>query len=75
MKRETADALIKELLECSGRLDRSVALARDTCTDEEFKVYRRAVARSMAEITEALVAISTFCPDVDLWEGPLKGSG
>lgn len=38
------------MLDCGGKLDKSVALVGDKCSSEELQLYRRAVGRIMGEI-------------------------
>ena len=46
---ETAKQVSDLALEMLARLDRSVALVQDTCSETEFKAYRRAAGRVMGE--------------------------
>lgn len=38
------------MLDCGAKLDGSVALVRDRCSQDEFQTYRRAVGKVMGEI-------------------------
>jgi len=67
MESETAKVLLKELLACSGKLDRTVALARGICGDDEYRQYRLRVGHILAEITLTLRLLEELCPGLDPW--------
>lgn len=46
----TAKEVSDLMIECSGRLDGSIATVRDRCSPEEFAAYRRAVGRILSEM-------------------------
>lgn len=51
IKNEAVARQISELmLDIGGRLDQSVADVQESCSPDEFRVYRRAVGAVMAEI-------------------------
>lgn len=50
MDREVAERISVLMLRISAELDQSIALVRDTCSDEQFKKYRRAVAEPLGLI-------------------------
>jgi len=47
---EVAKEISKLMLEYGARLDASVALVKERCTDEELRAYRRAVGKVMGEM-------------------------
>ncbi|MBK9266949.1 MAG: hypothetical protein IPM54_45140 [Polyangiaceae bacterium] len=54
------------MLEYSGKLDRSVQLVKDTCSEEEFIDYRTAVGTIMGEMyTEIMWPIFHDHPDLE----------
>ena len=48
--KEIAKEIGKLMLEYGARLDASVALVRDHCTDDELRQYRKAVGKIMGEM-------------------------
>jgi hypothetical protein len=50
MQREVAEEILALMLEYSGKLDRSVRLVKDTCSEKEFLIYRKAVGKIMGEM-------------------------
>lgn len=47
MRKEMAEEIVRELLACSGHLDRSVALLQETLREDEFTQYRSLVGQAM----------------------------
>jgi len=47
---DVARSISDLMVDCSARLDASVALVMENCTADEFKTYRRAVGKVMGEI-------------------------
>ena len=47
MNKQTAEALIKDILACSGRLDQSVGAIQGTVAESDFKQYRAVVGETM----------------------------
>ena len=47
---ETAKQVSDVMLDVSSRLNESIILVQDTCSEDEFKDYRRAVGAVMGEI-------------------------
>jgi hypothetical protein len=45
-----AEGVSKLMLEFGGRLDGSIAAVREGCSDEEFRAYRLAVGKILAEM-------------------------
>ncbi len=45
-----ARQLSELMLECGTRLDRSIELVKEHCSEQEFKVYRRAVGMIMGDM-------------------------
>ena len=43
MKKEIAENINNLMLDIGARLDESVILVKNSCSDEEFKAYRKAV--------------------------------
>ena len=50
MKKEVAAEIVALMRECSDKLNGSVQRVKDTCSQEEFLEYRRAVATIMGEM-------------------------
>jgi hypothetical protein len=50
-----ATDVVKLLLEYSGRLDESVARAKEVCSESEFLAYRKAVGAVMGETWDQLL--------------------
>lgn len=50
MEKSVAEKVLALMLEYSGKLDGSVQLVKDTCTEQEFLDYRTAVAKIMGEM-------------------------
>lgn len=50
-----AKEVVELLLDCSGRLDESVARAKKICSDAEFLVYRKAIGEVMGETFDQLL--------------------
>jgi hypothetical protein len=47
MKRDVAEAINKLMLEYGARLDESVRLVMESCSNSEFEAYRAAVGQIM----------------------------
>jgi hypothetical protein len=47
MQKEIATEVLALMLEYSGKLDGSVQRVKDTCTEQEFVAYRKAVGTIM----------------------------
>lgn len=45
--KEVAEQVLTTMHECSGALDRSVRVVKETCSEEEFKAYRKAIGQVM----------------------------
>jgi len=52
---KAAKTLLDALFEISGRLDASVATARDSCPEPEFVEYRRAVGEVLGDMWDQLI--------------------
>lgn len=51
IREEAVAAQVSEMmLELGARLDESVRVVRETCSEEEFTAYRKSVGRIMGEI-------------------------
>jgi hypothetical protein len=50
MEKSVAEKVLALMLEYSGKLDASVQLVKDSCTEQEFLDYRRAVGKIMGEM-------------------------
>ena len=50
-----AKEVVEMLLDCSGRLDESVARAQKLCPEEEFLAYRKAIRDVMGETFDQLL--------------------
>jgi len=50
MQKEVAEEILALMLEYSGKLDQSTQRVKDTCTEQEFVRYRRAVGTVMGEM-------------------------
>ena len=50
-----AKEVVELLLECSGRLDESVARAKKVCSEAEFLAYRKAIGEVMGETFDQLL--------------------
>jgi hypothetical protein len=50
-----AKDVVELLLEYSGRLDESVARAKEVCTEAEFVAYRKAIGEVMGETWDELL--------------------
>ena len=60
-----AHDLSQMLLDISGRIDESVSLVKDQCSDAEFQAYRKAAGIILGVIlTEALNPIFKVHPEV-----------
>ncbi|MCP3669199.1 MAG: hypothetical protein GY814_01925 [Gammaproteobacteria bacterium] len=47
MKKEVATEIVDLMMEFGGRLNQSVALVQDNCSEDELVSYRRAVGKLM----------------------------
>ena len=56
MERAIAERVLAVAQECSRRIDRSVELAVETCTADEYAGYGRLAGKMMASIFENLMA-------------------
>lgn len=66
MQKQVAEQVPALMLEYSGKLDQSVQLVKDTCTEEEFLDYRKAVGRIMGEMcVEIMWPIFHEYPDLE----------
>jgi len=64
--RATAAEIIKYLDVTSNELDMSIALAKESCSDEEFHVYRRVAGRIMGLIYMDIIrALHKDHPDLE----------
>ncbi len=55
------------LVRCNGELNDSIALVKETCSEEEFLEYRQIIGKIMGEIVvEALMPIYKQHPELDL---------
>ena len=45
--KRVAEQVLATMHECSGAFDRSVRLVRETCSEEEFRAYRKAIGQVM----------------------------
>jgi hypothetical protein len=48
--KDTAAEVEKIVCECSATLNESIRRVMETCSDEEFKVYRRVIGQIMGSI-------------------------
>ena len=48
--RETAKEVEKTMRQCSAALDESIRLVMDTCSEDEFKGYRKTIGQIMGTI-------------------------
>lgn len=71
MTRDVALMIRDSLQECLGKLDHSVAIARDGADAEEYARYRRAVGQAMGAILNILEPLYLQHPDLD----PLRKDG
>jgi len=60
-----AKEVVKLLLDCSGRLDESVARAKKVCSEEEFLAYSKAIGAVMGETFDQLL-LPIFAAHPDL---------
>jgi hypothetical protein len=58
MRRDVADQINRLMMEYQGKLNASTLLVQETCSNEEFQVYRQAVGRAtdfmFMELTRAI---------------------
>lgn len=60
-----AKEVVEMLLDCSGRLDESVAQAQKICSEAEFIAYRNAIRDVMGEtFDQLLLPIFTAHPEL-----------
>lgn len=52
---DIAKQLLHELFAVSGRLDQSVAVVRDGCSEPELVAYRRAIGQVMGEMWDQVL--------------------
>jgi hypothetical protein len=52
---DIAKQLLGELFDVSGRLDQSVAVVRDGCSEAELVAYRRAIGQVMGEMWDQVL--------------------
>jgi hypothetical protein len=65
MKKETAEAISKLMLDCGAKLDDSVRIVMENCSKEEFHAYRCAVGKVMGTmLTEIMNPIYREHPDL-----------
>jgi hypothetical protein len=65
MKKETAEAVSKLMLEYGAKLDDSVRIVMESCSKEDFQTYRRAVGKVMGTmLTEIMNPIYREHPDL-----------
>jgi hypothetical protein len=65
MKKETAEAVSKLMLEHGAKLNDSVRIVMEKCSKEEFHAYRRAVGKVMGTmLTEIMNPIYREHPDL-----------
>jgi hypothetical protein len=55
MTREAAERVHALLLECSTAINRSIAVVQASADDSEFRAYRAAAGRLMANVMEDLL--------------------
>ena len=48
--KETANEVLKTMQQCSAALDGSIRLVMDTCSEQEFKAYRKIIGQIMGAI-------------------------
>lgn len=64
--KDTAAQVERMMRECSETLNESIRRVRDTCSDEEFEVFRHIVARIMGSIyMEVMQPIHRQYPDLE----------
>ena len=58
MRHDIAEKITKLIMEYQGKLNASTLLVQETCSEEEFQVYRQAVGRAtdflFSELTRAI---------------------
>jgi hypothetical protein len=65
MKKDIGEAISKLMLKYAAKLDDSVRLVMENCSDDEFQAYRLAVGKVMAEmLTEIMNPIYREHPDL-----------
>jgi hypothetical protein len=50
MKKDVAETISKLMIEYGAKLDDSVRLVMESCSEDEFHTYRRAVGKVMGEM-------------------------
>lgn len=64
--RALAKQLIEVLNDCSNKIDKSIELVQEKCTDEEFIAYRKAAGMVMGYLyTDVLAPIYKQHPDLE----------
>lgn len=65
MRKDIAAQVNALMLEYSAKLDQTVSLLREHCSDEEFQAYRRGIGRVMGYMfTEIMTPIYDEHPDL-----------
>ena len=66
MDKLTAQKVVEILLESAGKIDGSTGLVQETCSDSEFREYRKACGAIMGMIyTDILRPIFSEYPDLE----------
>ena len=66
MQLQVARQVLALMLEYSGKLDQSIQLVKDSCTEQEFLDYREAVGKIMGEMcVEIMWPIFKEHPDLE----------
>lgn len=64
--RKLAEQLIDVLNDCSNRMDKSIRLVQEKCSEEEFIAYRKAAGLVMGYLyTDALAPIYKQHPELE----------
>ena len=64
--KETAKQVEQTMRQCSAALNESIRLVNETCSEEEFKAYRRVIAEIMADIfLEVMQPIHRRFPELE----------
>jgi hypothetical protein len=62
MRQDVADQITKLMMEYQTKLNASALLVQETCTEEEFQLFRQAVGRAtdfmFSELTRAIEQMS-----------------
>jgi len=66
MDREVAEQVLKNLMECSAKLNQSLQLIKDNCREDEFDAYRTAIGHIMGNMyLDVMTAIFREHPELE----------